>query len=414
MSALTGEQNTETVRERRLTMSCRFFRKIIAFVLVCLLLAYAGFGAEITQTDGVQDAASLCEEYGVDLSLIVELNQFTAVYRTFLMNEQTVPDEEDSVLTATVFIPENSEFLNAENISTSVYLIQYACNGIKYTVAYYADGTVEKYAAVLGTTKRFQVSNTDFEVQYKDLAEASITRIDASAGVRTAEYDEITQTYTIVPNVTTYSSTSARIVRMYPSYTTDPDFAPRNALVVASGVVTIPEMSALGYSESLGYSVYKTMDYYEQVKLKTEPYDAGTAIVQVAAEMCISSSVVLSALYDAEVISSITATHFYQDVEFIWDETYKFQGGVEVGIYDPITYKRQVEAYSLWDEGTFGVTWDTNAALEYYNPEWRHVITSKGFTTPVATAKSIAIENYSNQIALFGCWTNDPGNGFGY
>ncbi|MDE5818167.1 MAG: hypothetical protein K2I07_02460 [Lachnospiraceae bacterium] len=350
----------------------------------------------------------------VDMTLTVELEQAVDVLNYFFNenarsiaynNLQDVADE---------YIPEGAKCTDVSVIGEVVY-IDYQLDGIRYLIAYYSDGSVEKVARPIGGDDMYSVDSIHNSVEHVNLKE-TLRTVEISDEEATRRMNEMMRNQmdenAVYPLENDMGRASGKTV--YPlSYTSVSGTAPYKAKIVATGDVTISAFSGTSYSTSQPYRVYETMSYHSEVTKKTQAFAVGATLTKIATAFIVPTNTAKAWLTAAGVALS-SANTLQEACEVVDENAYTYLGGKECGIYDPTQNNAYVETYSTWSQGKIVMTWDYNSSTGYRNPAWGHSVRSTSLQTANTTVRDAGRDAYNGNILTHGEWRWGVGNGFGY
>ena len=358
--------------------------------------------------------AKEAEPETVDMTLNAELEQAVDVLNYFFtenMQSLTYSDPQD---VANRYIPEGANCTDVSVIGEVVY-IDYQLDGVRYLVAYYSNGSVEKVARAIGGDDMYSVDSISNLVEKVDLQE-TLRTVEISDEEATKRMNEMMQNQmdenAVYPLENDIGRASKKTVYPLP-YTSVSGTAPYKAKIVDSGSVTISAFSGTSYSTSQPYRIYETMSYHSEVTKKTQAFAVGATLTKIATAFIVPSNTAKAWLTAAGVALS-SANILQEACEIVDENAYTYLGGKECGIYDPTQENAYVETYVTWDEGKIVMTWDYNSSTGYRNPTWGHSVRSTSLQTANTTVRDAGRDAYNGNILTHGEWRWGVGNGFGY
>ncbi len=352
----------------------------------------------------------------IDLNINTEISQQQAVLNEFFSLRRNGDDVvfENPQAIAAEYIPGGSQCTAVSVIGTVVY-INYILNDVRYNVAYYSDGTVEKVARAVDGNDIYSTNSVKNSIEYMNVEENSKT-ISISDTEATQRMNQMIEEqwpegscYPIENTLTRASGKDVYALR----YADVSSTAPYKAKIVNSGTVTIDAFRGTNYSTSQAYRVYETMSYHTEVTKKTQPFAIGVTLTKIASIFIVPENAVKIWLTLANVAFS-SANILQEACQVVDENAYTFLGGKECGIYDMTQNMAYVETYSTWDEGKITMTWDYNSSTGYNDPHWGHSVRCKSLDTINSTVRDEGKNVYNNNISMYGVWRWGIGNGFGY
>ena len=349
----------------------------------------------------------------LDFSINHEIAQATDVRSAFLNCGAERRDAENLKELAEEYIPEGARCTEFGAIGDTIYT-DYQINNTRYLVAYYSDGTVEKYVRTINGNDIYLIDSKNPTPQHTNVAEtrqiATITEEEALCRM-----EEVKKSQGRGVSEYPLEETSARATTVvYPlRYTSVSSTAPYKAKNVLSGNLYLSALSGTGYSTSQPYTIYETMSYHTEVTRNTQPFAIGATIFGIATTFLVAPSTVEVWLTVADVVFS-AAGKLEEACKVVEENAYTYQGGKECGIFDPTTENRKVEVYSLWGQGRITMTWSYNSSTGYNNPTWGHSARSAALQESNTSIRSEGQRIYNAQIVTYGTWQWGVGNGFGY
>lgn len=136
----------------------RFLLYLIIFVIII-----QSFGSFHVNASGETPSS-------LDLTLTIELAQAEYVYNDFMTKNMQGRSLDELQNRAREYIPMGAECTDVSVIGEVVY-IDYQLEGIRYLVAYYNDGSVEKVARPVGGDDMFSINSTSNVVEQVNLEE---------------------------------------------------------------------------------------------------------------------------------------------------------------------------------------------------------------------------------------------------
>lgn len=352
--------------------------------------------------------------YSIDMALDLELAQSDDVLNDFLTGGTQRSNFDDLQSMACTYIPTGAKCTDVSAIGEVVY-IDYQLDGIRYLVAYYSDGTVEKVARAIGGDDMFSIDSNSNTVEQVNLKE-TLRTVEISEEEAARRMNEMIQNQADENAVYLLESdmgrASGKTIYPYP-YTSDPDTAPYKAKIVSSGNVTISAFSGTPYNTLQPYRVYETMSYHTEVLKKTHAFAIGATLTKIATVFTVSANTVKTWLTVAGI--ALNSANILQEAcEIVDENAYIYLGGKECGIYDPTQDKAYVETYATWSEGKITVTWGYDSSTGYDKPTWGHSVRSDSLRTSNEAVRDAGKEAYNGNILTHGEWRWGVGNGFGY
>ena len=346
-----------------------------------------------------------------DISLQNEVEQFGDISnKIFKMDINNDIELKNSMIP---YIPAGANCTEVTTIGDTIY-IDYQLNNARYIIAYYADGTIEKYVRINGSDDIYMVNSKNTFLEHtnvkENLKEVSITDEEAKERMENLKnkYNKIEPLYLLENKATT----SKKVV--WPiSYKKDPSTAPYKAKIVSRGHLRIDSLSSKGYNVWQPFKVYETMSYHTEILRKSLAFAIGKTVANIAMALAVPASTVKAWLNIAGILYS-TSGILKEACEVVKKSEYRYWGGKELGIYDPTSNKSEVEVFSDWGEGIITMTWQYNSATGYNTPKWGHSALSSGLQKDNNYVIEEGRRIYDSNIKEYGLWKWGKGNGFGY
>ena len=383
----------------------KYMKRLLSALVICGLIGQSvvGIPANAAETKRTEP----------DMTLTSELSQSSAVISQFLLPKAKINQQSSLLTLSDNYIPTGANCTDVSVIGDAVY-IDYQLNNIRYLVAYYKDGTVEKVAREIGDNEVYSIDSINNVVENVNAEERlqiiELTDTEAMERMNELKNSHLTnENSSILENGLTRAS--GKIV--YPvSYKNAEGVEPYKARVVQQDNVIISAFSGTSYSTSQPYCIYETMSYHTEVTRKTQAFAIGATLTKIASLFIVQVSTAKAWLTAAGVI--LNASNILQEAcQVVEESAYTYLGGKECGNYDPTQYHTYVETYSTWSQGRITMVWQYGAN-GYRNPTWGHSARSASLQVSNDTVRDNGKSNYNQAIANFGVWKNGVGNGFGY
>lgn len=290
-------------------------KKIVKQLLVCVLLVLAVIGWPL---EGVSVHAREGNDVEMDLSIETEVAQSSDIINEFMRTRtgDIIYDNPQEI--AAAYIPEESWCTEVCRLGDVLY-IDYRVGDIRYIVAYYSDGLVEKVVRNLNDDNIYSVySNSDI-VECMNLEENkhvySIAGEDADGNIEIMEAE--------LKDTEEFAGRSSEKMVEPVSYTNVASTAPYTAKIVLSGNVTIDAFSGTAYKTTQEFRVYETMAYHSEVKKVTQAFAVGATITKMANAFSTSTNAVKTWLTVAGVLFS-SSNILQESCQVISDHEYTF------------------------------------------------------------------------------------------
>lgn len=350
----------------------------------------------------------------LDLSIDREVSQSSAV-RSALFNYETKENPAtDMKEIAQAYVPEKAHITDLCTIGNTLY-VDYQLNNVRYLIAYYSDGSVQKNIRANGSDDVYAIDSRTRTLRHRNVAETrqriSITETEALR--RMEEFQKNPKESSLSCSLENPNTRASKVV--YPlSYTAVSSTAPYKAKNVLTENIYLSSLSGTTYSTYQRCTIYETMAYHTEVVRETQPFVKGDTIGDIAAVFLVSSSTMERWLTVAGVVFNGIYDTLTEACQVVEENAYVYQGGKECGIYDPTTENKLVEVYSLWGQGRITMIWNYDSSTGYRDPTWGHSARSAALLETNSAIRSEGQRIYNAQIITYGSWQWGVGNGFGY
>ena len=390
------------------------FSSLLAFTLVFTL----SFPAHAQSFESKVTALS---RSGIDLTLTSEIEQSKDIQSEFMskpsMSKNSLSAASDSYVKEFANPKKvGSKYIPAGGVCTSVSIIgeatyiEYIFNDVNYIVAYFNNGTVEKTARTIDGHDVYTVDTNSSNIQQLNINDitSTIQISDEEADRRLQQMvDEKWPDNSVYPIEGTESvqllaaKGSTKTVRPK-KYTEDANTKPYKAKQVLTGKVTIPAFSGKKYATSQPFKVYETMSYHTEISKTTQSFKIASAVSSIASAFKVTTTTALGWLKKAGILLN-AANKLKEGCDIVDDNSYKFLGGKECGIYDPTREKKYVETYQVWGQGKISVSWEYDST-GYKSPRWGHTARSSALQVSNATIRNEGRNAYNSNIQNEGVW----------
>lgn len=133
---------------------------LLCSLLVFVVIAYLFGGISVSEIacPRLQGVSSL------DMTLTAELAQSSDVLCSFFTEDAQDVSDDDHWDVANQYLPAGARCMDV-SVSGEVVYLDYELGGIRYIVAYYRDGTVEKVARPVGGNEMYAIDSVNNSVE---------------------------------------------------------------------------------------------------------------------------------------------------------------------------------------------------------------------------------------------------------
>ncbi|SDT21887.1 hypothetical protein SAMN05444162_3447 [Paenibacillaceae bacterium GAS479] len=372
-----------------------------------------------------------------------EKQQLDELFKVVLSNSPVSEDEFSKIYDNALFknfAPENSKInqvLFMEDGIKSI-MIDHEIGNIRTIVTYYEDGAVRKTVSDTTTgiaEENFNNIKGDYYDKKEDInkerTEQELKKIDKLLEEeKFAEIEALPDTtIDFVNDIPTVSfengaiesgnenaplsrstrAVAAKPVVVYPS-PSDSYFQKRYTAKQVYGTSFVSKnLKDLGYSGNSYVRVFETLNAYNQVKIKSQVFNADTSISLIMVAFDIARATALGWLGWFGVVKTIYDT-INKAAEIVRENEYEFQGGKEATVEDPTRHgNKQVEVVQYWGKGLLTLTWQYDSATGYRDPVWGHSSHSSALLMSNVTVGSNGVNIYNSNLASKGYWSHGLG-----
>ncbi|MCM3747316.1 hypothetical protein M3223_08105 [Paenibacillus pasadenensis] len=370
-----------------------------------------------------------------------EKQQLDELFKVVLNNSPVSEDEFSKIYDNALFksfVPENSkvnQVLFMEDGIKSI-MIDYEEGNIRTIVTYYDDGTVRKTVSDTTTgiaEENFNNVKGDYYDKKEDInkerTEEELKKIDKLLEEeKFAEIEALPDTtIDFVNDIPTVSfengaiesgntplsrstrAVAATPVLVYPAPSHETFQRRYTAKQVYGTSFVSQKLKDLGYSGNSHVRVFETVNAFNQVKMKSQVFNADTSISLIMAAWDVARATALGWLGWFGVVKTLNDT-INKAAEIVRENEYEFQGGKEATVEDPTKHSnKQVEVVQYWDKGLMTLIWDYDSVKGYNNARWGHSARSSALDMSNVTVGSNAVNIYNSNLASRGYWSHGLG-----
>ncbi len=180
-----------------------------------------------------------------------------------------------------------------------------------------------------------------------------------------------------------------------------------------SAVFQTSELSYFSALNTLGYTAWQPVNVYRSV-LDFDEITADSILIKAKENINLAATwwdiakTTAKSFYAIADVAVATSGAIDQATKPIKEHEYDFMGGMEVTVYDPITYKANVEVIGDWYPGTYSLGYDL-VYNGFANAQWKITAIPDCFEKSNSKYIKEAITLYNDEIKYYKKWTQGKG-----
>lgn len=279
-------------------------------------------------------------------------------------------------------------------------ILSYQVYNDRFILHYYHDGTILKTVTTFKEDEGFIYYENFENINTNTIDSINLPNINIQVPLDSDYSDDSMEI-----NSSYQANLLASVKRVNPKPL---NVSPSSAVLKYTISKSFPALKALGYGEYQYVRVYESSkNFRKTVNDNVTLINAKSHYDLAAAWWNISTTTAKGWLNAASVVMD-TYGYLQEAIEPVREQEYTFSGGIETTVYDPITYRSEVEVTDDWGDGIYTLVFD-RVYNGFANATWGISAFPYPFNTSYSTYTNNAQDIYNKNILMNGSWIHGRG-----